>query len=445
MAFDETIREGTPSAAGGAVVSLDMQYHNQLFWNTTFYAGADRDPETDYVCHLTPYYSQSAPRYNGVSLQNSYDDGVSYFSPDGSVADRSPLAGAYDTLYQKTAPGEEKSMTINVRDYFEYYPINGEIDLPGCSLALTGPAEASDPGPGAPYLSPAQWNDFQRFFRIPVLPDEQLELTLGRDSNGRVWHYGSGGGSSGDAFGMYTYSAIADDSCYFTFDCHTVGGKLVDTSLIPGGYGLYRLPYTANADGTSTPQTDALEMVFPLDPEAELCGMRLDPTSTRLLLFTVNSDVYTLTVVDLRSMQQLQQLPICPVGENYVQANYDGGDFFTVLCGDGSFTLLQAEADGRYTPALTGRLPDEAIANLYQGFDMAYDGTRLAVVSLLCDETQHYYIYGFSLCVCDADGLRFWGEYRSSLTAGFDPDNSYQYLCRPADDGAFRVRWANAA
>ena len=448
VTYTETLREGSPSAANGAVVSLGMQYDYRLFWDTVFKAGSaplseTQHVQTQYTCHLTQYYSRLEPSYNGVTLQNSYDNGVSYFDTDGRIADVSPLAAAYDALYDKTAPGKEGKLTVLVQDYYEYYPISGQIHLPGCSIELTD-AVAPEYVGISPYATAEQWNDFQSFFRIPVLPDEKLELTLGRDESGRVWHYGRNGVDGGDGFGLYTYSAITADSCYFTFDCHTFSGKLVDTSLIPGGYGLYRLPYTTNDDGTTEPQTGALEMVCPLDPDAELCGMRLDPTGTRLLLFTVKNDAYILTVIDLRSMQQLQQLPICELGENSVIQNYDGGDFFTVLCGNGSFTLLQAQLDGSYTPALSGQLPLEALGSgLYQSFDMDYDGTRLAVVSLLNDDTYAYRIYGFSLCICDADGLRFWGEYRSSLAAGFDPDDSYHYLCHLAADDALRVRWTN--
>ena len=36
---------------------------------------------------------------------------------------------------------------------------------------------------------------------------------------------------------------LTEDGCYFWFSNRTQNGRTVDTSRIPGGYGVYRLPY----------------------------------------------------------------------------------------------------------------------------------------------------------------------------------------------------------
>lgn len=42
---------------------------------------------------------------------------------------------------------------------------------------------------------------------------------------------------------MNTESVITDDTCFFWFGNRTDNDRLVDTSRIPGGYGVYMLPY----------------------------------------------------------------------------------------------------------------------------------------------------------------------------------------------------------
>ena len=82
-----------------------------------------------------------------------------------------------------------------------------------------------------------------RFFRIPVLQDEYVELGIDKNMDGT----GSGRSISsvmeGDRFWMNVESVITDDTCFFWFGNRTDKDRLVDTSRIPGGYGVYMLPY----------------------------------------------------------------------------------------------------------------------------------------------------------------------------------------------------------
>lgn len=43
-----------------------------------------------------------------------------------------------------------------------------------------------------------------------------------------------------DSFSFETIACSTPEAVYFTFDPHSYRGELVDTSMIPGGYGLYR-------------------------------------------------------------------------------------------------------------------------------------------------------------------------------------------------------------
>lgn len=83
---------------------------------------------------------------------------------------------------------------------------------------------------------------FRDFFKIPVIADEQVEISVSKGAGGRGISYGLKSTDS-DSFSIRSESALTDDACYFTFTTRTVYGDIVDTNLIPGGYGIYRLPY----------------------------------------------------------------------------------------------------------------------------------------------------------------------------------------------------------
>ena len=85
----------------------------------------------------------------------------------------------------------------------------------------------------------------------------------------------------GDSFDFYTQSVATDDAFYFFFSNRTQLGNLVDTSRVPGGYGVYRLPYgwvdtdepyKGQADGWHNYDVfaDQLECIYAVGPEITL-------------------------------------------------------------------------------------------------------------------------------------------------------------------------------
>lgn len=77
------------------------------------------------------------------------------------------------------------------------------------------------------------WNDF---FKIPVLEEEYMTFRLAKGSDGELFvttDYSITKG--GDDFGFNVQSCDTEDASYFFFDAHSLNGRVVDTSLIPGG------------------------------------------------------------------------------------------------------------------------------------------------------------------------------------------------------------------
>lgn len=80
---------------------------------------------------------------------------------------------------------------------------------------------------------------------IPVLPDEYVELGIDKNMDGNGFetqHFQRHGGRL--RFWMNVESVITDDTCFFWFGNRTDKDRLVGLGArIPGGYGIYMLPY----------------------------------------------------------------------------------------------------------------------------------------------------------------------------------------------------------
>ena len=84
-----------------------------------------------------------------------------------------------------------------------------------------------------------------------------------------------------DAFYFDAAVCETDEAAYFLFDAHTLNGNLVDTSLIPGGFGIYRMPFETK-DGSSP--IENLETIYPLDPEAHYLGISASSDGKKLFI-----------------------------------------------------------------------------------------------------------------------------------------------------------------
>ena len=158
-----------------------------------------------------------------------------------------------------------KSIDVCVRDFLDYYNISGwisgdiSIDMDYVFLTEDTDSESA--------LSNAKvWKAWQEFFKIPVLEDEYKNYNLGKDVDGSIQVTMDNGAPEGkDTFYFNAESVTAGDNVYFLFDAHSVNDHVVDTSQMPDGFGIYRMPIETG-DGSS--QVEHLETIYELDPEA---------------------------------------------------------------------------------------------------------------------------------------------------------------------------------
>ena len=437
VTFDEQVFAGDPAAAAGLQVQLQAALRQNLFWDSTVrFSGRDYTADTAFRFSPVAVSREQPRQYSGVEVDTRVNVWTS--------SDTNPFGygKAYQEILDTLEPGQTGTKVIRVADYYDEYPLWFSVDLPHLFITTLDSWDDHD----------AYANDAERdamhalrdFFRIPMLPDEYVELQIDKDMDGSSSSYGVSSVQQGDRYWPRSESVVTDDACFFRLSNRTENGKLVDMSCIPGGYGIYILPYV-QSEADSFPDTylcaDQLACFFPLDPAVEIRHLGLTPDESALVLHTVEKNIYYVTLIDVRTAAVIQKLAVTDgiTDEDYV--NITETDAFTCICvSERRICVLTQEAGGQFRLALTSDFDSELPFGV--GFPsicvMAFDGQRLALVrndetvlingaasterilagstaGLIAQDGRYVDNCGFTVAVFDASGLAYYGGYRSSL------------------------------
>ena len=430
VTIEENVLWGDASAVEDLTVECRTHYKEYLFWDTVYKPGNEAQATTEYTFSATPIREEAPVEYEGVHLE-SYQ--VYGFDFNLREEERTGLDLAYYELFQETQPGEEKTKTIRLRDYQEYYSLSGYVEVPMLSIGLEGRMA---------FLY-SEWTPemetLVEYFKIPVLEEETVEISIIKNNDSSLHGIGSGSTDS-EAFQMWTIGDVTEDACYFVFDAHTTNGNIVDLSEIKGGFGIYRLPYVNVNESETKLLVENLEMVYELEPEVRIADMKLTEDKTRLLLTTIEQDAIVLTVIKVETMECLQRLEVAKSGN---WGCHYGDDFIVWRLDEECIGLISEKEDGTYQP--------EFIVPLWEGEERLYDfylsdcaldwnGEKLAISGYRNDRWGSNYNCDFYLAVYDDTGLVYCGNYESSLA---QPDDlfSYQLTCRPKEYDSLTVSW----
>ncbi len=444
----EVTHQGDITAVDGLTVVSKNHWDNHAVWTTTHALGHPETAETDFDFSAWRIYAKSDydPTHLTIDSDPSrgfdFTDAVEKFGmPLGEIEAQNfdvtneygsfrevatdpslGLAAAYNELYIDTALDTEGKKRVRLSDYYDYYPIDVHIDLPGVIWTNNdvSPTTVAEPGTEA-YVVQA----FRDYFKIPML-DEVLEIHFTRTSN----HGFSWGSSTVEGVGFYFYalSAADDKNCYFTFNTETDKGEhdmTIDISEIKGGYGIYRLPYRR---GTSMAdigvEVDDMEMVYPLKPGTQIEGLYFNIEKTRLILVTQADDATVqIDIIDPVTYDCLQSFS---VGGSFFRHLKIYEDYIVAVTRDRLMVLT--EEDGVYMHAFTAdMLTDENgdIVPVTSDYVTAFDGARLAVA---INARASYYsgidMCGYNITVYSADGILWNGSVTNTLDTGHR-QNSY--------------------
>ena len=446
------LEQGDPAVLEGLEVVLDSRSgDSQMHWTTTYRPGQTPDADTQpyykrfwnddsMIDYLYQYDHKDEQKRRMELIYYQEDTGYGHVDPE----DYTGLDLAFQQLEQSTELGTQSARTIAVRDYRPFYDFSARFYLPD----VEGYVGAYVRGENWTDLMAAQ--DYQeeklnQFLRIPVQENEKVTITLTKDSQGEVSDFGMEQQNE-DAFqfGVSSdHSLATDEAFYFTFNNRTEQGAVVDTSLIPGGYGIYRIPYTVDFDPNKETGIliDQISTVYSIDPSHEVLRLHSSHDKSKLLLHTLENGWYVLTVIDRESMTALQRFEIqekAPEHDFWKLWEDEEQDIFMVEM-DKSYAFFALQEDGTYAQIFLCEIPTK-VHGRSQYSDMTYDGKRLVVgdVHNWLDTTGTAQGV-FYLSVYDFTGLRYYGEYDTSLNSKIQ--SSEYNSVRPDTGTPIKLTW----
>ena len=205
ITFQEHIFSGDPAAADGLTVQLKTGMRYKLNWESTVqFSAQNYRAETSFRFLPAGQAEQQEIRYRGVEI-NFYRDAAT-----SGDADDFGFSTAYQSLLDTLSPGESGSMTIRFADYYDEYPFEFSIDLPGVNYDPL--VNWQDASADSEWIGERAQVALGCFFRIPVLPDEYIELGIDKNMDGSGSARSISSVREGDRFWMNTESVVTDDA-----------------------------------------------------------------------------------------------------------------------------------------------------------------------------------------------------------------------------------------
>ena len=380
---------GDVSAAEGLTLTVYAQRNSYLTWDTTFPATAASQAVTDFTYHLDGISSS-----DGVYLDFSTAslNGGTTTTLENLMEERNRwsdfLIEPVRELARELEPGEEKTTTVTVADYWEIYPLTLYLSIPNVTT----------------YYDEGETNFLTNYFHIPVPAELTVDITVSLEESGRGVNANIN--PTGErSYGFCSSALYTEQGIYFgLYSC--VSEEPADFSHIQGGYGIYRIPLPQE-DDYALPVED-IENILPLSAEdVEAVSLLESPWDGIIEVFTVEQGTLRLRLLEEET---------CTVIEDYW---LDADTLPTVVQTEDVLVLLfreeekqsilaYAREDGQYRLWLDTELPLEAY--YLSSLNAAFDGSRLALVY----PWGEYASVGTGLLVYDQSGLLYHGQYISS-------------------------------
>ncbi|MCF0137470.1 MAG: hypothetical protein HUJ66_03795 [Oscillospiraceae bacterium] len=448
LLYENVLYNGYP--ADGLEIVRNVEFGLRLLWTSTVeFKGNDFESDTEFGYYPNQIELKTNMFGNGIQMYCMYD--FECRTPEKSSAEAEGLDKAFIELYEETPNGSRGEKTIRLADYIEYYPLFINMELAGAIYSVFPDMENSiykdDPSVRAILT-------MREYFKIPVLEDEYAYISLSKDLGGKIISSGFNPlydeNHYTDTYEPWTESVTSDNTCFFWFSNRTAEGRLADTSLIPGGYGIYALPFgtrTDEADGSEYPDvfTEKLHVFYPVDPQTEIKHLYLTEDNSRLLLHTVEEGKYIVTVIDAESGSSLQRLKIAECQTESAWCIYNGVDFSVIGIGKSLYVI---ENEGNTWELCFGTEPKDIelekdfMSLWYSDVQCAFDGERLAVCFGIESEVLSAYEgCGFFVAVYDSDGLQYCANYLNSLEYVNTGEDEYNNLIRPVTGREISVSW----
>lgn len=466
ITWEETTLYGDKAEVEGVTVHTMNHYDRHLLWETEGSLGGVLDPKTQFSFHNDSISSESEITYKGLYMDTSEDFlaglGVTHEDmPEYAKVKYADLIAYCQECYDSVAMGEEKYFTVDLREYMDYYSLEGIFDLPG-QIGLIWSEFDTTWVHGI--ISDDTVQKINDFFRIPILGDYIVEFSIDKQESGNSYGVSYGGGTVEDIYAPTFDSVYINDTCYLTFNAVADSGEVADTSLIPGGYGIYQMNITYDEEWKLIPGEPFISMVYALDPTEEFVYLDKSDDEKHLYLHTWIGDSLMRTIIDIETMTALQKIELIKQPENFYRHMEQYDDFLVILqlshnnenTAANTITVFEEDEEGLYHHCFT--VPMNVLElNVHEDLlifdsnttEMDFNGETLAVVQNEFISNRYAYSYGdscnFYVLTYNAAGLSYAGKYNvnlSEINSEIDPQtDTYNWTCKPYYEDPVRIQW----
>lgn len=429
VAVTETTIYGDPEAAAGVQVRITSRWEGHLIWDTVYTVGSG-------VAESSFRFSSMGETWRSLGTDTvdiSFNMNWGTVNVDGSSKvefdpDRYPMSRVLRSVMERTAPGERRTETVLLKDFYEYYPLyvyfnNQALDV---------------------YYSEDSLEEnvsFTEFLQIPMGAAE-VQITMEKNPDGKVVDVQC---SSQDASEFINCAAFGREGCYHAFHVEDRKNGEVDN---PGAnYGIYYYPYVKNEYGQNgaglTIDPNQARLVYRLQPGIYTVEMELNEALGELYLVTKEEQEIYLSVFDTQGddLSLKQKLMLRPVkGEPGEKDNpywaqlsvRDNG--VLMIWRDGSFVFVARQGKKlinwglEYHPSAL-HANSAAQENLTFPVEnvWAFDGQRLAIASFV-----DWRSLSVDLTVYTEEGLAWYGVCEHSGDVFQKQSDSRLWLAPPA-------------
>ncbi len=426
----EEVIYGNKAIAQNYSIITRYQLNNQLFWETEYQNGSTN---TSFEYFDTVQYHNEEINYQGVTLPSSIE-----FDFDTTVPaeKQQGISKAIKEIYDSIGPSGEEERTVFLKDYYEYYPVSVNIDLPHISWNVTGYENLEIYN----YKDIKEVYDrFYEFFKIPVIEEDFMILSVGKDLGGISMGIEESCYSLGNtAYKEHNIPTYTKNRAYFPINNYSYNTKTgediaqPDLGKIEGGYGIYSIDYSIPSNQRESGiDPSSLTTAFPLNEDETVLFLGVDKSEEHLIIMTSNMNDTFVYDISTKSHKLINKTTYENEATGFVRCIRK--DNFFLFAFNENIALFEKDAKG-YKEALF--IEDafskfDEYTDIHSGTAVHYKDGQLAIADSLIDEIG-YESCGCYLAVYNKEGLQYYGKLKNSIDSGYSYDN-YSDNCMPSD------------
>ena len=287
---------GDPEVLDGIELSMDGGFRYRFFWENKlrFDDGKVSIKSNDF--HIDPSYGSTLDIIDPHEIQDLIridicDDVYTYCS----------FVRYWDegikTIGDELLSGDKNNVTFRLKDYVDFYTFSGELKIGFYNKNMKLWNLFDDEGI-------SKYDDdfiaFNEFFRIPVLENEvyNAEIEKSSVSSDKYVNVSESDRDDCDRFQFYSYMEYINGKVYMFFNDRTSRGDHVDTSHIPGGYGIYSFGFKDEENKTNEPDMTTLRNVLKLEGGTTILDIIPASDDKHLEIFTIEGNKLTVRSLD---------------------------------------------------------------------------------------------------------------------------------------------------